>query len=185
MLLSVNNVSYKFGDKNNFILKDINLSLEKGEFVLVKGPSGSGKTTLLFLCGSLLFPNNGTISFSGIQSSKDNELKFRSQIGFVFQDPILFENETVMNNFFIMGRWNGVDLREIERKSTLLLSNYGMIEFQNQFIRNLSGGQKQRISLISALILNPKLLLLDEPLGSIDSDNKNIIIKDIQSIKDQ
>jgi sulfonate transport system ATP-binding protein len=154
--VQLNNVGKKFGDLQ--VLKQITLTIEPGQFVVIVGKSGCGKSTLLRLIAGLETPSNGTIFFN------EKQVKgLHPDIRIMFQDPRLLPWKSVLENVEI-----GVTDKNKKNAETSL-SLVGLIDKQKEWPSVLSGGQKQRVSLARALAAKPKLLLFDEPLGALDA----------------
>jgi ABC-type lipoprotein export system ATPase subunit len=182
------------GDKEGVcVLKDITLKLEKGQSLVIVGPSGSGKSTLLNIIGALDHPTLGQVLFDGkdFATLDEKELaKIRNrQIGFVFQLHHLLPQCTVLENVLVptLADKNRPPKAEIEERATTLLDRVGLKEFLLYRPGELSGGQRQRVAVVRALINRPKLLLADEPTGSLDreaSENiANLLVELNQSEK--
>lgn len=163
--LEVENMHLAFGQKE--VLKGVSLAIEKGELVTLLGPSGCGKSTLLRTIAGLEQPTAGTISLDG-QEIQGKAAKER-QIGMVFQSYALFPNMTAYENIAFGLRVKKLPKKEIEERVQRMLQMVELTEFQNQLVTSLSGGQQQRVALGRALIIEPKLLLLDEPLSALDA----------------
>ena len=152
------------------VLSDIELSVPQGSFLSVIGPSGCGKTTLLKLMGGLLSPVSGEVSIG------DNRPKFmqeRKRIGFVFQDSSLLPWRSVERNITLPLEINGRGTHEDSSRD--LIRSVGLEEFRDTYPHQLSGGMRQRVALARALATNPEVLLLDEPLGSLDEVTRTIM----------
>ena len=161
------------GGRPNFILKDINLKVEEGEFISIMGPSGSGKSTLLNIIGMLDLPSEGAYSFYG-QSVYDLKEKQRSDlykknIGFIFQAYHLIDELTVYENIETPLLYQNV--KSSERKAMVgdILDRFNIVGKKDLFPAQLSGGQQQLVGIARALIAKPKLLLADEPTGNLNS----------------
>lgn len=158
------------------VLKGIDLTIKKGEFVSIIGASGAGKTTLLQIIGSLDKANNGTVVVDGVtlNNLSDKELaSFRNKhIGFVFQFHQLLPEFTALENVCIPAFIAGVKKTEAEVRAKEWLSKLGLAERIHHKPNQLSGGEKQRVAVARALINQPSLILADEPSGSLDSANK-------------
>jgi lipoprotein-releasing system ATP-binding protein len=156
------------------ILKGIDLRIDHGEMLCIVGPSGAGKSTLLHLLGTLDLPSEGSIYFEGdnITSYSSARLaEFRNQrIGFVFQFHHLLPEFTALENVTMPGRIRGEPLRELEARARHLLEEVGLRERLTHRPGELSGGEQQRVALARALIMNPKLVLADEPTGNLDTN---------------
>jgi lipoprotein-releasing system ATP-binding protein len=158
------------------VLKGIDLTINKGEFVSIIGASGAGKTTLLQIIGSLDKADQGELLVDGVKLNQLSEKKlaeFRNQhIGFVFQFHQLLPEFTALENVCIPGFIAGRKKQEVEQQANDLLHKMGLSERIHHKPSELSGGEKQRVAVCRALINQPSLILADEPSGSLDSANK-------------
>lgn len=173
-MLQVKNVSKVYEGKMSYrALTDINLDIEKGEFVGVMGPSGSGKTTLLNLIATIDEPTTGNVFIEGDDPYllKQNALaKFRRRtLGFVFQDFNLLHTLTVKENIVLPLTLDGARIKEMETKAEAIAETLGISHIMNKRTYEISGGQAQRAAIARAMIHAPKLLLADEPTGNLDS----------------
>ncbi|SDB50874.1 putative ABC transport system ATP-binding protein [Ruminococcaceae bacterium FB2012] len=174
-IIEVKNVyrSFQNGKETAEVLKDIDLTVEEGEFVSIMGPSGGGKSTLLYLLGGLDMPTSGTVSIAGRDLSKlsDKELcRMRSEeLGFVFQFYNLVPNLNVEDNICLPLMIAGKKRSEYKEKLDEVLEIIGMTDKRKLTPRELSGGQQQRVAIARALVFGPKVLFLDEPIGNLDS----------------
>lgn len=170
---------YTVGKKKNSALADVSLKIESGKFIALVGPSGSGKTTLLNIIGGLDKPDAGEVLFKNKNLNKlsDFELsKFRNQnIGFVFQDPLLLPHLTLYENVIVPFLFAGETPSEPQIHS--LLREVGLAHFAHHKPHELSGGQKQRACIARALVMNPALVLADEPTGNLDAKTGKEIIE--------
>lgn len=168
------------------VLKDINLSIKKGEFVGIVGKSGSGKTTLLNLIGGLDKATYGIIEVDGIEITKlsDDELcSFRNKtIGFIFQSYYLDPHLTVLQNVALPLMIAGVSKKEREIQAQEYLSYVGLIDKAKSKPTQLSGGEAQRVAIARSIITRPKLLLADEPTGNLDTLNGKAIMALLEKI---
>ena len=158
------------------VLKGIDLQINEGEFVSIVGASGAGKTTLLQIIGTLDTAHEGEVVINGtnIKKLSDKELSaFRNkQLGFVFQFHQLLPEFTALENVCIPGYIAKRNNKEVETKAKELLTKLGLQDRFHHKPNELSGGEKQRVAVARALINDPKLILADEPSGSLDSENK-------------
>lgn len=183
MLIEVNDVckSYKTGDVSVKVLKNVNLSMEKGEIGVILGPSGSGKSTLLNIIGGIDHIDSGSVVIDGVNIIKlnDNQLTQyrRNSVGFIFQFYNLVPNLTVYENVEV-----AENISKNSMKIDEVLSAVGMSEYKNRFPRELSGGQQQRVSIARAIVKNPKFLLCDELTGALDYNTSKEILKLITEI---
>ncbi len=157
------------------MLRGVDLDLEPGELTAIVGPSGSGKSTLLHLLGGLDVADAGEIEVAGRRLDRLTAAElavFRNRtIGFVFQFQELLPDFTAVENVMMPGRIAGHDLAGLERRATALLAEVEMEQRQHGFPSQLSGGERQRVALCRALLLEPPLLLADEPTGNLDPES--------------
>jgi putative ABC transport system ATP-binding protein len=164
---------YGAGPTEVAAVRDVSLSVEPGEIVLIMGPSGSGKTTLLSMLGALLKPTQGTIQLnddiiSALAEDRLPDIRLR-HFGFVFQDFNLLSALTVVENVAIVAELAGLGNGAARRKAGELLTGLGLGERLNFLPEKLSGGEKQRVAIARALINDPSLILADEPTANLDS----------------
>ena len=154
-------------------LKDIDLEINKGDFVAVVGPSGSGKSTLMNILGLLDRPTSGSYHLDGLDVShlKDDHLaKLRNQkIGFVFQSFNLLARTSAVDNVALPLIYSGVSASERIKRARKALDEVGLSEKYNSRPSQLSGGQQQRVAIARALVTNPEIIFADEPTGNLDS----------------
>lgn len=167
------NKTYKLGEVGVEVLKDINFTIEKSEFVSIMGPSGSGKSTLLYLIGGLDKPTKGEIFINGkaISTMKDKEesIMRRRDIGFVFQFYNLIPNLNVEENIMLPLLLDGKKMKKYNNELNEILNIVGLEDRRHHTPRELSGGQQQRVAIARALINQPEIILADEPIGNLDS----------------
>ncbi|MBE6864497.1 MAG: ABC transporter ATP-binding protein [Ruminococcus sp.] len=174
-VIEVKNVNRSFenGKEVAHVLKDVNLTVEEGEFVSIMGPSGGGKSTLLYLLGGLDMPSSGTVTVNGVNLStlKDKQLcKMRNEdVGFVFQFYNLVPNLNVEDNISLPLMISGKSRSEYKDKLDECLKIIGMEDKRKLTPRELSGGQQQRVAIARSLVFDPKILFLDEPIGNLDT----------------
>lgn len=163
------------------VLKDINLTVKKGEFISLMGESGSGKSTLLYQIGFLDFPTEGTVLINGKDVNKLNDKEQskirRESIGFIFQFYNLIPNLSVEDNILLPVIMSGKNRKDYEEKLNNLLKTVGLSEKRNLLPKQLSGGQQQRVAIARAVIMDPCLILADEPTGNLDSISTNEIMR--------
>jgi cell division transport system ATP-binding protein len=156
-----------------YALRDLSLTVGKGEFVFLTGPSGAGKSTFLRLLLLQERPSEGEIIVNGSNLSKlsrHDVQEYRRGIGFVFQDFKLFPSRTVLENVSFVPRVLGVAAAQQQRRAFQVLKWVGLQHRMNAYPRDLSGGEQQRIAIARALVSDPVLLLADEPTGNLDPD---------------
>lgn len=181
--------SYKVGMQNVEVLKGINLTVAKGEFVAVMGPSGSGKSTLLN-CISCYIPfEEGKVTLGGqeLKGLDDTALaKVRNEkLGFVFQDFMLLDGLTVRNNVMIPAIIQGNTTKKEEQQADKLLQMFGIDYIRNKYPAEISGGERQRTAVARALMNDPLVLLADEPTGNLDSRSSRSVIEAFQEAQDK
>ncbi|KAA6447254.1 ABC transporter ATP-binding protein [Bacillus swezeyi] len=167
-------------------LTDINLTIDKGEFVGIMGPSGSGKTTLLNMIATIDEPTTGEILINGENPhllKKEKLAKFRRrELGFVFQDFNLLPTLTVEENIVLPLTLDGEKVREMKRRAQDLAEKLGITQIMKKRTFEISGGQAQRAAVARAMIHAPKLLLADEPTGNLDSKSSKDVMEMLESI---
>ncbi len=180
MLLEFKNVNYFYQTKENEInaLDGVNFSIEHESFTSLVGPSGCGKTTILSLTAGLLTPSSGEILLDDKPIEKND-----SRIGYMFQRDHLFEWRTIWQNIIL-----GLELQKMKKDpkklafAEELLKKYDLYNFKNKKPRQLSGGMRQRVALIRTLVLEPALLLLDEPFSALDFQTRLKVCDDVYEI---
>jgi ABC-type lipoprotein export system ATPase subunit len=177
-MLQLQQITKTFEDginRRNHVLRGVNLSVEAGEFIAVVGASGAGKSTLLKIIGTLLLPDEGSIFFDGedLTAAKANLAEVRNRkIGFVFQDHCLLPQLTAWENVLLPAlAAASKSASGQEARAQRLMQMLGVEHAASQLSDSLSGGEAQRVALCRALVMNPKLLLADEPTGQLDSRN--------------
>ncbi len=182
-LLKADKVSYAY-DKNNKAVKELSLSVEKGEYIAVIGHNGSGKSTLAKLFNGLLIPDSGEIIVEGF-SSKDKESLFeiRKRVGVVFQNPDNQLVASIVEDDVAFGPENlGVCRKEIGERIDFALSAVGMEAFRKSSPTRLSGGQKQRVAIAGVLALMPEVLILDESTAMLDPQGRQEILEVVKKL---
>lgn len=178
-ILELKNINYSYHtlDGETKALSDISFALTSGEFTAVVGPSGCGKSTLLSLIAGLMKPESGEIFLNGEPLTENS-----SKIGYMLQHDHLFEWRTVYRNVILGLEIRGALTAESKKKAESLLEQYGLLPFAHARPSELSGGMRQRAALIRTLILEPELLLLDEPFSALDYQTRLTVSDDIGQI---
>lgn len=193
MLIALNGISKSYqashGAPPYQVLKDANLSIDKGEMVAIKGSSGAGKSTLLHIIGCLDKPTSGSYLLNGqdvsqLSLSKLAEIR-NASFGFVMQHFALIEEDNALQNvatplLFAKARRSQMDARAMEQ-----LRNVGMEQMSNKRIATLSGGEKQRVAIARAMVNNPEIILADEPTGALDRANTEKIVQLFQQLNEK
>ncbi len=178
-LLDLRDIQVRHGDQT--ALEFTRLEVAPGEVLAVLGPNGAGKTTLLQVMGLLRPPSSGVVYFKGEKAERANALVMRRRIATVFQEPLLL-NATVRDNAALGLRLRGVKRHEIETRLRPWLERLGIAALGARSARTLSGGEAQRTSLARALVLEPELLLLDEPFAALDPVSREALLRDFYRI---
>lgn len=176
-MLALSNVDFNYPGQT--IFSDLNLTIEKGEFVFMIGKSGSGKSTLLQLIYFNLLPFSGEVQFDRFNSKtiKADELpKLRRKLGIIFQDFKLLNDRNIYENLSFVLEAIGTPRKEIKRKVASALTDVGLFHRRFSFPKELSGGEKQRIAIARSIINEPDLILADEPTGNLDPETSSEIV---------
>lgn len=180
---------YAQGKQPVRVLKNINLTVERGEYLAIMGPSGSGKTTLMNLIGCLDVPTSGTYILDGkdLKDMTDDDLAdIRNRhIGFVFQSFHLLPKMTALDNVALPLLYANVPLQERRARAAEALKSVGLGERMNFLPNQLSGGQCQRVAIARAMVTKPDLLLADEPTGALDSKSGNQIMDIFRNLSEE
>ncbi len=180
-ILSVENITVQYDGSKGPCLKDLSLSMEEGEILAILGPSGCGKSTLLKTISGLVQQMSGDVYIDGELMNK--KVTENRPIAMVFQNAYLFRNMTVEDNINFAPRVNGTMSKEEMRQETERMVRLVRLDgLENRKATQLSGGQEQRVSLARALMVRPKLLLLDEPFSALDAQLRNEMREDVRSI---
>ncbi len=181
--------SYRTGDSELPILKNVSLSVETGEFVAIMGPSGSGKSTFMNMLGCLDRPTSGSYLLDGIEVTSLNDRKLaevrNQKIGFVFQSFNLLARSTALHNVELPMLYAGVSGSERKKRALAALERVGLAERVHHKPPQLSGGQRQRVAIARALVNKPAILLADEPTGNLDSRSGTEIMAIFQELHEQ
>lgn len=171
------------------VLKDINISIDEGEYVAIMGPSGSGKTTLMNIIGCLDRPTEGEYYLEGqsIVNYTENQLSDLrlKTLGFVFQSFNLLPKQTALDNVALPLSYAGIPVKKRRQIAFQTLQRVGLADRVNFKPSQLSGGQQQRVAIARALVNNPKIILADEPTGALDSRSGTQVMKLFQKLNDE
>ncbi|MEZ7735735.1 ABC transporter ATP-binding protein [Gemella sp. 27098_8_149] len=181
MYLSLKNISKKYKDKE--ILKNITFDIKEGELVCILGPSGCGKTTLLNIIGGFVSDYSGDVLLSN--ENINNIPPEKREIATVFQSYGLFTHKNVIDNVSYGLKLLKIDKNTREKKARDMLEKVGLAGYEKKKIKELSGGEQQRVAIARSMVLNPKLLLLDEPLSNLDVHLRDVMRKEIKRIQKQ
>ena len=157
------------------------LDIARGETLAVVGPNGAGKSTLLLALAHLIRPARGEIRFEGKPLTEWDELEYRRKLAFVFQDPLLMDM-SVRDNVGLGLKFRGADAKTIRARTTHWMQAMGIDSLAARRAGRLSGGEAQRVSLARAFVLDPELLLMDEPFSAVDPQTRSQLLEDISSL---
>jgi putative ABC transport system ATP-binding protein len=190
-MIQVENVykSFQLADQAVEVLKNINLEVDRGDFISIMGPSGSGKSTLLYLMGGLDKVSKGTICVNGVEMQKLNDeaesRMRRIDIGFVFQAYNLIDNLTLEENILLPALLEGKKKKVAVQKAEDLMDRVGILKRRNHTPKELSGGEQQRTAIARALINEPVVLFADEPIGNLDSKSGKEVLELLRDINQE
>lgn len=184
-MIEIINICKTFNIK--IIFKDFNLKVKSGEFIGIVGKSGQGKTTLLNIMGTLEEPDSGIVKIMGkdIQQKKMKRLLLRDHLGFVFQNYALIDNASVNENLEIALKHKKMKKKQKHDAISLSLKEVGLVDYGKKIVHTLSGGEQQRVAIARLLLKDPSLIFADEPTGSLDSENRDIIVSLFQKLHKQ
>lgn len=192
-ILEVNNLkkiyTSRFGANHVQALSNVSFSVEDGEYVAIMGESGSGKTTLLNILAALDKPTGGEVLLNGksLASIKESEISAfrRDNLGFVFQDFNLLDTFSIQDNIFLPLVLAGKSYDEMNHKLSIIAEKLGISDILSKYPYEVSGGQKQRAAVARALITEPRLILADEPTGSLDSHATDGLLRLFDEINEE
>lgn len=177
MLLTVENVGKTYGEVE--AMRDVSLEVDEGEFVSIVGPSGCGKSTLMEIVGGLIEPSTGTITIAG------NPVRGTDPaIGIVFQQESAFPWRTVIDNVAFGLEMVGTEKAERLRRAQDMIELVGLSGFEDRYPAELSGGMRQRVAIARTLVMQPKLILMDEPFGALDEQTRRILGEELSRIRE-
>ena len=191
MILEMKHIykNYQQGKMDVPVLKDVNFSMEEGEYVAIMGPSGSGKTTLMNLIGCLDKPTLGSFLLDGMDVSKCSENEMSDmrlhKLGFVFQSFHLLAKQSAIENVMMPLNYAGVPKKKRREIAFAALERVGLAERVDLLPNQLSGGQMQRVAIARAIVNSPKLLLADEPTGALDSKSGQQVMELFQKLNEE
>lgn len=191
MILEMQHIykNYQQGKMEVPVLKDVNFSMEEGEYVAIMGPSGSGKTTLMNLIGCLDKPNSGSFLLDGMDVSQCSENEMSDmrlhKLGFVFQSFHLLAKQSAIENVMMPLHYAGVPKKKRREIAFSALERVGLAERVDFLPNQLSGGQMQRVAIARAIVNSPKLLLADEPTGALDSKSGQQVMELFQKLNEE
>ncbi|MDR1568566.1 MAG: putative bacteriocin export ABC transporter [Streptococcaceae bacterium] len=181
-MFKLENIVKKYGEK--VVLDNLNITIEDGEMIAIMGESGSGKSTLLNILGLLESFDSGTYQLDNEQNVKPNSRLankiIRENITYIFQNYALIDNQTVTSNLSLAQKYVKEDKQAKNAQIKEVLDTVGLSGYENHKVFELSGGQQQRVSIARCLLKPSNLVLADEPTGSLDEKNRDIILKELK-----
>ena len=171
-MISVSELKKFFGDVK--AVNGISFKVKKGEVFGLLGPNGAGKTTTIKLLLGLLEPNHGEISIMGLNPETE-EVQIKSRVGYVSEEPLIFKSLTPKDLFNFIASIRSLDAEETSKRAQQYLESLGALEYYEQLIATLSHGNKQKIQIVSAILHDPNLLIMDEPLAGLDAKSVKVI----------
>ena len=180
---------YGYGDTESFALKDFNLSVKRGEFIMIMGPSGCGKTTLLDIIGLLDRASYGEYylngeNVAGISARRQARLRAK-KIGFIFQNFNLINDLPIIENVSLPLIYSGYSKTSRLKKASTALKRFHLEEREYYLPYQLSGGQQQRVAIARAIVSDPEIILADEPTGNLDSRSSHIVMEELKAIHEE
>ena len=180
---------YGYGDTESFALKDFDLTIKRGEFIMIMGPSGCGKTTLLNIIGLLDRASRGEYTLNGedvagISARRQSRLRAK-KIGFVFQNFNLIEDLPIIENVALPLVYAGYSKTARLKAASSILKRFHLEEREYYLPYQLSGGQQQRVAIARAIVGDPEIILADEPTGNLDSRASHIVMEELKNIHDE
>ena len=172
VMISVSELKKFFGDVK--AVNGISFEVKKGEVFGLLGPNGAGKTTTIKLLLGLLEPNHGDISIMGLNPETE-EVQIKSRVGYVSEEPLIFKSLTPKDLFNFIASIRSLDAEETSKRAQQYLESLGALEYYEQLIATLSHGNKQKIQIVSAILHDPNLLIMDEPLAGLDAKSVKVI----------
>lgn len=183
-IIELSHINKAYGD--HIILNDFSLQISQGTFIAITGRSGIGKSTLLNIIGLLEKADSGTLTLCGVKNptlrSKEGQLLLRTKVGYLFQNFGLVDEETVLYNLKISSRFLHLTKNEEIARIRDVLKKVGLSGVEKKKIFQLSGGEQQRVSVAKLLLKSPNIILADEPTGSLDSENRDMIMTLLQDL---
>ena len=178
-VLNVSHLTKKYG--RQIVVNDISFTLKSGQCIALIGPDGAGKTTTLRMITGLIKPSSGTINYSNINQSDD----FRSVVGYLPQYPIFHDWMTGKEYLIYCAKLSYINKTEAQKRAKQLLDRVGIADAQNKRIHTYSGGMKQRLGIAQAMIHQPQLLILDEPVSALDPIGRREVLTLMEELKEE
>lgn len=177
-MIELQNVSFKYDDEDkDYVLKNVNLTINEGEFITILGKNGSGKSTLAKLLNAQIIPNSGAVLVEGLNTTSTEVWDIRKKVGMVFQNPDNQIVATIVEEDVAFGPENlGIPNPELRERVDNALKTVGMYEHKDKAPHMLSGGQKQRVAIAGVLAMDPDIIVFDEPTSMLDPNGRKDVI---------
>ena len=179
--INCQNLNKSFDGKKTFVIKDFNLSIQKGEIFGILGPNGAGKTTLISMMCGLLKPTSGKVTLDNLNFRSDLK-KIQKKIGVVPQEYALYPTLTAYENLEFFGSLYNLKGADLENRIEEGLKKVNLLEYKKRPIKDFSGGMKRRINLLTGILHKPEILFLDEPTVGVDVQSKEVIISILEEL---
>lgn len=184
-IIELQNINKTYGDR--FVLREVNLEIQEGAFVMISGESGVGKSTLLNLIGGLETPMSGRIVVAGKDvnklNAKERKELYRREMGFIFQGSYLQPQFSILDNIMLPGIFAGVEQKERKRRAEELAQSLGVADCLKSLPKEVSGGQAERACIARALFMNPRIILADEPTSNLDEKNARMVLEILEEAR--
>lgn len=179
--INCQNLNKSFDGKKTFVIKDFNLSIQKGEIFGILGPNGAGKTTLISMMCGLLKPTSGIVKLDNL-TFRSHRKKIQKKIGVVPQEYALYPTLTAYENLEFFGSLYNLKGSDLGNRIEAGLKKVNLLEYKNRPIKDFSGGMKRRINLLTGILHKPEILFLDEPTVGVDVQSKEVIISILEEL---
>lgn len=186
-MIKISNLNKTYDGGQTYSVKELNMTIEKGELLVLLGSSGCGKSTTMKMINRLIEPSSGTIEVDGVDNLEYDPIELRRKIGYVFQKIGLFPHMTIMENVGIVPKLLGWEDEKIHDRSVELLEmvELPVDQYGERFPEELSGGQQQRVGVARAFAANPDYILMDEPFGALDAVTRDSLQKEVIELKSE
>lgn len=181
-VIEVSELTKRFG--NVTAVDGITFSVNEGEIFGFLGPNGAGKTTTIRMLTGLLFPDSGDAFINGVNVAR-NPIKAKIKMGVIPEMGNIYVDLTAKQNIILAGRFYGISMRELKRRAGSLLKQFGLYDRKGDFVRTFSKGMKQRVNIASAIVHNPEILFLDEPMLGLDVQSQRLIRNTINGMNEK
>ncbi|MBA5628774.1 ABC transporter ATP-binding protein [Moheibacter lacus] len=179
--LKCQNLNKSYDGKKTYVIKDLNLTIEKGEIFGLLGPNGAGKTTLISMMCGLMKPTSGKISLNNL-NFQSNPTEIQKKMGVVPQEYALYPTLTAFENLEFFGSLYNLKGKDLKNRIESGLKKVNLMDYRNRPIKDFSGGMKRRINLLTGILHNPEILFLDEPTVGVDIQSREVILSILEEL---